>query len=78
MESNERFYARRAVEELRALERALTPEGKARRRALAEAFSQGATMRPGDADEAAGSDGEPCWVRTSDLLIKSQLLYRLS
>ena len=23
-------------------------------------------------------DGEPCWVRTSDLLIKSQLLYRLS
>ena len=21
---------------------------------------------------------EPCWVRTSDLLIKSQLLYRLS
>ena len=24
------------------------------------------------------NDGEPCWVRTSDLLIKSQLLYRLS
>ena len=23
-------------------------------------------------------NGEPCWVRTSDLLIKSQLLYRLS
>lgn len=22
--------------------------------------------------------GEPCWIRTSDLLIKSQLLYRLS
>ena len=22
--------------------------------------------------------GEPCWVRTSDLLIKSQLLYQLS
>ena len=21
---------------------------------------------------------EPCWIRTSDLLIKSQLLYRLS
>jgi hypothetical protein len=38
MESNERFYARRAAEELRAAERALTPEGKARRRALAEAF----------------------------------------
>jgi hypothetical protein len=25
-----------------------------------------------------GYCGEPCWVRTSDLLIKSQLLYRLS
>ena len=22
--------------------------------------------------------GEPCWIRTSDLLIKSQLLYQLS
>lgn len=40
MESNERFYARRASEELRAAERALTPEGKARRRALAEAFER--------------------------------------
>jgi hypothetical protein len=38
MESNERYYARRAVEELRAVERAITPEAKARRRALAEAF----------------------------------------
>lgn len=38
MESNERYYARRAMEELRAAERALTPAGKARRRALAEAF----------------------------------------
>ena len=38
MESNERFYARRASEELRAAERAVTPEAKARRRALAEAF----------------------------------------
>jgi hypothetical protein len=38
MESNERYYARRAVEELRGADRALTPEGKARRRALAEAF----------------------------------------
>lgn len=38
MESNERYYARRAIEELRALERAITPEGKARRLALAEAF----------------------------------------
>ena len=25
-----------------------------------------------------GGAGEPCWIRTSDLLIKSQLLYRLS
>ena len=38
MESNERYYARRADEELRALERAVTPEARARRRALAEAF----------------------------------------
>ena len=38
MESNERYYARRAVEELRAVERAVTPEARARRLALAEAF----------------------------------------
>jgi hypothetical protein len=38
MESNERYYARRAIEELRALERAVTPQAKARRLALAEAF----------------------------------------
>ncbi len=38
MESNERYYARRAVEELRALERAVTPEARARRLALAQAF----------------------------------------
>lgn len=38
MESNERYYARRAVEELRAADRAVTAEAKARRRALAEAF----------------------------------------
>jgi hypothetical protein len=38
MESNERYYARRAAEELRGAQRALTPEGKARRTALAEAF----------------------------------------
>jgi hypothetical protein len=24
------------------------------------------------------NSGEPCWIRTSDLLIKSQLLYQLS
>jgi hypothetical protein len=38
MESNERYYARRALEELRALERAITPEARARRMALAESF----------------------------------------
>ena len=38
MESNERYYARRAVEEYRAEARAVTPEAKARRRALAESF----------------------------------------
>lgn len=38
MESNERYYARRAVEELQALERAVTPAARARRLALAEAF----------------------------------------
>jgi hypothetical protein len=40
MESNERYYARRASEELRAAERAITPEGRARRRALAELFEK--------------------------------------
>lgn len=39
MESNQRYYARRAVEELRAAERAITPAGQARRRALAELFA---------------------------------------
>jgi len=38
MESNQRYYARRAVEELRAAERAVTAEARARRRALAETF----------------------------------------
>ncbi|MEA3000127.1 MAG: hypothetical protein QOK17_1960 [Sphingomonadales bacterium] len=38
MESNERYFSRRAREELAAAVRALTPEGKARRRALAETF----------------------------------------
>jgi hypothetical protein len=40
MESNQRYYSRRAVEELRAAARAVTPEGQARRRALAEMFMQ--------------------------------------
>ena len=39
MESNARYYARRAAEELRAAERAVTVEGRARRRALAEMFA---------------------------------------
>jgi hypothetical protein len=38
MESNERYFARRASEELRAADRAITGEGRARRRALAETF----------------------------------------
>lgn len=38
MESNERYFARRALEEYRAEGRAVTPEAKARRRALAESF----------------------------------------
>jgi hypothetical protein len=40
MESDHRYYARRAVEELRAAARAITPEARARRHALAEMFSQ--------------------------------------
>ena len=40
MESNQRYYARRASEEMRAAERAVTPEGRARRRALAELFEK--------------------------------------
>jgi hypothetical protein len=40
MESNQRYYARRAVEELRAADRAITPEAQARRRQLAEMFRQ--------------------------------------
>jgi hypothetical protein len=39
MESNQRYFARRASEELRAAARALTPEAQARRRALAESFA---------------------------------------
>lgn len=39
MESNQRYFARRASEELRAAARAVTPEARARRRALAESFA---------------------------------------
>ena len=48
MESNERYYARRAVEELRAAARAVTPEARARRRALAEAFQLKAQQCAGE------------------------------
>jgi hypothetical protein len=39
MESNQHYFARRAVEEARAAARALSPAAKARRHALAEAFA---------------------------------------
>ncbi|HEX9954148.1 MAG TPA: hypothetical protein VGB48_02905 [Allosphingosinicella sp.] len=39
MESNARYYERRAAEELRAAARAVTPEARERRRALAELFA---------------------------------------
>jgi hypothetical protein len=39
MESNGRYYQRRAVEELRAAARAVTPEARDRRRALADMFA---------------------------------------
>jgi hypothetical protein len=44
MESNERYWARRAVEEQRAAARAVTPEARARRRALADAFARKAQV----------------------------------
>jgi hypothetical protein len=44
MESNQRYFARRASEELRAAARAVTPEARARRRALAESFAMKAQI----------------------------------
>ena len=44
IESNQRYFARRAREELHAAARALTPEARARRRALAESFAVKAKM----------------------------------
>lgn len=44
MESNRRYYERRAVEELRAAARAVTPEAQARRHALAQSFAQKAAQ----------------------------------
>ncbi len=40
MESNLRYYERRATQEYRAAARAMTPEGQARRKALAEMFER--------------------------------------
>src|ERR1044072_1046527 len=37
-----------------------------------------ASSVPGWTSEGSGKNGEPSWIRTSDLLIKSQLLYQLS
>lgn len=44
MESNGRYYQRRAVEELRAAARAVTPEARERRRALADMFANKAAQ----------------------------------
>ncbi len=48
MESNYRYWARRAVEEQRAAMRAVTPEARARRYALAEAFTEKAQLCRGE------------------------------
>ena len=53
VESNHRYFARRATEELRAAARAMTPEGQARRRALAEAFATKARQCIGAEEECA-------------------------
>ena len=47
MESNQRYWARRAVEEQRAAARALTAEARARHRTLAEAFETKARLSLG-------------------------------
>jgi hypothetical protein len=69
MESNHRYYARRAVEELRAAARAVTPEAQARRRALADQFARKAeecrrgdprTMPAGQMAAAAGFEAAAC------------------
>jgi hypothetical protein len=44
MESNGRYYQRRAVEEMRAAARAVTPEARERRRALADMFAHKAAQ----------------------------------
>ena len=65
MESNHRYYARRALEELQAAARAVTPEARARRRALAEQFEEkarryqreAAMLRPAPAAELVSPAG---------------------
>jgi hypothetical protein len=52
MESNQRYYARRASEERRAAARAITPEAGARRLALAEMFAR-------KADECGRIEAQP-------------------
>jgi hypothetical protein len=59
MESNERYYARRAIEELRALDRAVTPEARARRLALARAFQARALGCGGNIGPSESSRREP-------------------
>jgi len=50
MVSNQRYYERRASEELRAAARAVTPAARERRRALADQFARkAAECRPGEA-----------------------------
>ena len=44
MESNYRYYQRRALEERHAAARAVTPEARARRHALADSFAQKAAQ----------------------------------
>ena len=44
MESNHRYYQRRALEELQAAARAVTPEARARRHALADSFARKAAQ----------------------------------
>jgi uncharacterized membrane protein len=56
MESDRRYYARRALEEFRAAERAVTPEAQARRRALAQLFADKAQGYVGDLPAAARAE----------------------
>ena len=53
-----------------AVGKPITKARKERLRIIGEANALAVAERP--------ESGEPSWVRTSDLLIKSQLLYRLS